>query len=89
MLKYLNTFQINSAVKSDRNHRQWIDLGVHTEACMALPGTCGTAGGAISLWVKVIDCPSNESCGIITTLQGGRFQGLLIRCFEGNIKYNK
>ena len=54
---------------------------------MTLPGTCGRAGGAISLWVKVIDCPINESCGIITTLQGGRFHGFLIHCFEGNIRY--
>ena len=54
---------------------------------MTQPDTCDEAGGAISMWIKVIDCPINESCGIITTLQGGRFHGFLIRCFEGNIRY--
>ena len=30
---------------------QWVDLGIHTEACMTRPETCGAAGGAISMWV--------------------------------------
>ena len=54
---------------------------------MTQPDTCDKAGGAIGMWVKVIDCPNNESCGIIRTIQGDRFHGFLIRCFEGNIRY--
>ena len=33
---------------------------------MTRPETCGAAGGAISLWVKVIDCPRGV-CGIISS----------------------
>ena len=60
------TYQVNSAVSLDRTRNQWVDLGIHSEACMTRPETCGTAGGAISLWVKVIDCP--RYAGIIPSL---------------------
>ena len=80
-----NCFQVNSAVGVDRNLSQWIDLDIHTEACMTQPDTCDKAGGAVSFWIKVVNCPS-RSCGIITTLQGGRFHGFLIRIFEGTIR---
>ena len=36
---------------------QWVDLGIQTEACMTWPETCGAAGGAISVFVNVIECP--------------------------------
>ena len=45
----------------------WIDLGIHIEACMTDPETCGEAGGAISLWLRVIDCPTALWAGIVTT----------------------
>ena len=47
------------------HHRQWIDLGVHTEPCMNRPDTCGEAGGAVSLWLKEIACPNVK--GMITS----------------------
>ena len=31
---------------------QWVDLGIHTEACITQPETC-TAGGTISMWVNI------------------------------------
>ena len=55
------------ALSVDRTKKQWIDLGIHTEACMTRPETCGEAGGAISLWVNLIDCPS-AVCGIVSTV---------------------
>ena len=47
---YANNDQVNSALALDHTQRQWVDLGIHTEACMTRPDTCGSAGGAISLW---------------------------------------
>ena len=49
--------QINCALEVNHIMKQWIDLGIHTEACMTRPETCGAAGGAISLWMNIIDCP--------------------------------
>ena len=33
---------------------------------MSRPNTCGAAGGAISLWMRVINC-SESFCGVVTT----------------------
>ena len=57
--------QVNCAVTLDHTKNQWIDLGVHTEACMTRPETCGAAGGTISLWVKQIECPA--VCKLVTS----------------------
>ena len=52
------------------NHlkRQWVDLGIHNEACMIRPETCDAAGGAISVWIKLNDC--GNWCGIISSFSG-------------------
>ena len=47
---------MNFALTLDHTKKQWVDLGIHTEACMTRPETCGAAGGAISVWVKIRDC---------------------------------
>ena len=44
---------------------QWIDLGNHNEACMVDPETCGAAGGAISIWTRVLK--SFYFGGLLTT----------------------
>ena len=44
--------QINSAIGLARSRKQWVDLGNLEEACLARPGTCGKAGGAIAFWIK-------------------------------------
>ena len=41
------SFQVNNAVRTDRLQNQWMDLGIHTEACMTRPETCGPAGVVI------------------------------------------
>ena len=61
--------QVNSALYLDRPNKQWVDLGNYNEACMAQSETCGTAGGAISMWLKIIDCHP-DYCGIISTFDG-------------------
>ena len=57
---------MNCAWTLDREGKQWIDLGIDTDVCMTDPRTCGAAGGAISLWVKVIDCAT--SSGIVSSV---------------------
>ena len=50
------SLQVGNAVSTDRFRVQWIDLGIHTEACMTRPETCGAADGAISMWLKITNC---------------------------------
>ena len=47
--------QVRGAWAFNRTRHHWVDFGNNTGACMALPETCGAAGGAISLWINVID----------------------------------
>ena len=69
-------FQINSVVSTNRSRNEWIDFGIHTEACMTDPVTCGTAGGAISLWLKQTFC----SGAYFTTRNAEFTRGSSIRC---------
>ena len=68
---------MNFVLNLDRKKRQWLDLGIHAEACMTNM-TCGAAGGAISLWVKITECPKNA--GIITTQAQGKTVGSAVVC---------
>ena len=65
-------------MNTDRTKSQWVDLGIHTEACMTQPDTCSAAGGAISLWLKVNECP--DGAGIFTTTQYEKSTGSFIVC---------
>ena len=76
-------YQVNNACTVDREKGQWIDLGIHTDACMTNM-MCGSAGGAISLWINVIYCPSTG--GIASSVQSGT-TGLHIYC-TSNIVYD-
>ena len=57
--------QVNSALNLNQTKRQWVDLEIHTDACMTRPETCGAAGGAISLWVNAINC--SDYCGFVSS----------------------
>ena len=76
-------YKVNSALILDRTKRQWIDLGTRTEACMTQPETCGATGGAISMWLKIVDCP--EGCGVISSHESGT--GCIIYCHPAALKY--
>ena len=76
--------QVNSALNLDRAKYQWVDLGIHPEACMTRPETCGGAGGAISFWLKTIDCPTDA--GVISSYQFNRASRIF--CYYNNIRYN-
>lgn len=62
---------------TNHTQQQWIDLGTHTESCMTRPDTCG-AGGAMSMWYRVIECPQDTA--IISTRTTNTSQGLVILC---------
>ena len=51
---------------------------------MTRPETCGVAGGAISLWVKMMDCV-NE-CGIVSSYRART--GSLIYCYFETLRYD-
>ena len=46
--------QANSAVSLDRTREQWVDLGIMKKACITRPETCGTEGGSVAFWLRVI-----------------------------------
>ena len=79
------THQVNKAWSLDETRSQWVDLGVHNEACLAQPETCGAAGSAIRLWVKVIDrCTLHD--GIISSYAYGS-TGTLVLCQFSFVRY--
>ena len=80
MVKLIRCPQVNMALTLMSSKRQWVDLGIHTGVCMARPETCGAAGGAVSFWVKVIECSSLG--GVISTASHGT-TGLQIYCTLG------
>ena len=75
--------KVNAALSLNHTRSQWVDLGIHTEACMTRPETCGAAGGAISVWLKVIACPFG---GIISSF--GPSTGSRIACDYADIQYD-
>ena len=84
MLSIVLSFsQVNSALTLDHTKRQWVDLGIHTEACMAQPETCSAAGGAIILWANFIDCTFG---GIISSLVYGS-SGSVIACSDDSFRF--
>ena len=62
---------MKKALALDRTKKQWVDLGIQTENCMTQPETCGEAGGAISVWMKLND-------------HGTRYYGLISTCIYGH-----
>ena len=51
---------------------------------MTRPETCSAAGGAISMWAKVTDCPSR--CGIVSSFQWQT--GSVIYYLSSDIRYD-
>ena len=46
----------------------WIDLGIQTGVCMTQLENCGSAGGAVSLWINVHAEDLRERTGVITSM---------------------
>ena len=72
--------KINSALTLDATRSQWVDLGIHTEACMTQPETC-LEGGAISVWMSISGCSSEHIYqGLITSHANTNSTGVTIAC---------
>ena len=76
-------FKFDNAVRTDHSQYQSVDLGdLSVHACLTIPGSCGPAGGALSVWIRIEDC-SGEG-GIISSYQY-LHEGLLVRCFKNSM----
>ena len=53
VLIYALNLKINGAISFVQTRKQWLDLGILDEACIAHPETCGAAGGAVAFWVRI------------------------------------
>ena len=82
---YSRVFQVGKAVRTDRAYYQYVSLGNLSEhACLVAPDACGAAGGAISIWLRIIDCPTYS--GIITSTPHGYAAGFLLFCSNVGIE---
>ena len=64
--------------------KQWVDLGVQTQACLVLPETCGPDGAAVALWVYLRNCAYYR--GIISSFH--LTTGFMIFCISNHaIRY--
>ena len=71
-------FEVKNAVSTDRLQKQWVSLGCASAyACLTIPESCGSAGGALSAWIKIGSCPGNG--GIISSYHLGQ-EGFIITC---------
>ena len=57
---------MGNAVKTDRDHIQYVELGDLSTGCIAIPDTCGPEGGAVSLWFK-LPSACNIHMGLLTS----------------------
>ena len=58
--------QVNNAISTDYAQKQWVNLGNLSIACLTIPETCGSAGGALSAWIKIGDT-DYPSGGIVSS----------------------
>ena len=81
----MSTFQTNTVVKTDMASSQYLELGDLCHACITVPESCGTQGGTISVWFKMVDCSSNG--GAIITIFSQPQTSFLVGCFPNKIRY--
>ena len=60
--------QRKGAVSLDHTRRQWVDLGVLVEACITRPETCGVAGAAVALWMRIEYPDSSDYRGVVSSV---------------------
>ena len=72
--------QVNKAVRTNLTEKQWVNMGTFSPlACFVIPTTCGAAGGALTVWMKILECP--DETGVITSLNVSNFsEGFLVTC---------
>ena len=57
---------MNKAISLNQDRKQWVDLGIHPEACITIPESCGAAGGSLTFWTK-INYNDGSPRGIVST----------------------
>ena len=78
-----NFIQVNNAISTDNAQKQWVSLGNLSVACLTIPETCGSAGGALSAWIKIgnTDYPSG---GIISSSDYS--EGFLVYIYNNELR---
>ena len=68
--------------------QQWMELGNQSQACITIPESCGAQGGTISVWVKIVECPTGDggSAAIITSFLPVQ-TGFTLQCIETQMEY--
>ena len=65
-------------------NQEWVTLGDLSDvASLTIPNSCGSAGAALSVWIRIPECPRYS--GIITTQDGAR-EGFCILCNNDQIR---
>ena len=73
-------FKFDNAVRTDRSQYQSVNLGdLSSHACLIIPESCGSVGGALSVWIKIEDCSGDG--GIISSNRND-YEGLQISCWK-------
>ena len=54
---------------------------------MTRPETCGAAGGALSVWFRLIECESGIDGGSVVSTYSGRTTGSAIFCDGSTLRY--
>ena len=44
---------MNGAILLDNTKREWVDMEILHETCIAFPDTCGAAGGSFSFCTRI------------------------------------
>ena len=83
-VKYLSIIwlTVNKAVRTNLSKKHWVNMGnISALACFVIPDSCGSAGGALSLWMKIEECP--DETGVMSSLISEFSEGFLIACDNG------
>ena len=83
VVNFVFFYQMNMSLTLDSTKKQWVDLGVHLEACLTNVD-CSAAGGAISLWLSGVHC-GGSSAGFISSRKSSSKIGTVGFCNSNNI----
>ena len=73
-------FKFGKVVNTNKEEKQWINLGDLSEACLTDPETCNQ-GVTVAAWIKIKECTNRG--GIISGNAANR-QGFKIHCARVN-----
>ena len=84
--QFTSFFQETTFVRVNHTQYQWVDLGDLSQACIAIPETCDTQGGTLSVWVRVYDCHAHSAVigSASTKVEQTNF---MIMCYQDQIRY--